>query len=51
MRQRVTGDEFAEQGEEAVAEVVDLDPEQTRQYLDAERKRFAALIDKTGYTA
>ncbi|ARU05555.1 hypothetical protein CCO03_13465 [Comamonas serinivorans] len=33
------------------AEVVDLDPEQTRQYLDAERKRFAALIDKTGYTA
>ena len=31
------------------AEIVDFNPEQTRQYIDAERKRFAALIDKTGY--
>jgi tripartite-type tricarboxylate transporter receptor subunit TctC len=35
----------------AGSEIVDFDPEKTRQYADQERKRFADLIEKTGYTS
>ena len=34
----------------AGSEIVDFNAEKTRQYADSERKRFAALIEKTGYT-
>ena len=33
------------------AEIIDFDPERTRKYLEGERKRFATLIEQTGYTA
>lgn len=32
------------------AETIDFNSEQALQYIDGERKRFAALIEKTGYT-
>ena len=34
----------------AGSETVDFDPEKTRLYAQEERKRFARLIEKTGYT-
>lgn len=35
----------------AGAELIDFDPDKTRAYVQEERKRFAALINKTGYTS
>ncbi|GAB2478435.1 tripartite tricarboxylate transporter substrate binding protein [Comamonas humi] len=34
----------------AGSELIDFDADKTRAYVQEERKRFAALIDKTGYT-
>jgi len=35
----------------AGSELIDFDADKTRAYVQQERKRFAALIDKTGYTS